>query len=43
MRLIVDAGKMLKIKLGVNLCRRNVGVTEQFLDAAQILARFQQV
>ena len=43
MRLIVYLGKMLKIKVGVDLCRADVGMAEQFLNAAQILAGLEQV
>jgi len=43
MREFVDAGEVLKIKVGVNLGGRDVCVTQQFLDAAQILARLEQM
>lgn len=43
MGLIVNAGEVLEIKVGVNLGRGDVGVAEQFLDTPQILARFEQV
>src|SRR5262245_25436479 len=43
MRGIVDLGEVLKIKVRIHLRGRNIGVTEQFLHAAQILARFEQV
>src|SRR5690606_17309921 len=42
-RSIVDLGEVLKIKVGVHLGRRNVGVSEQFLHAAQVLAGLEQV
>ena len=43
MRLIVYLGEMLKIKVGIDLRRADVGMAEQFLDAAQVLAGFEQV
>ena len=43
MREIVDAGEVLKIKVGVDLGGRDVGMTQQFLYAAQILARLEQM
>ena len=43
MSLIVYLGKMLKIKVGIDLCRADIGVSEQFLDTAQVLAGFEQV
>ena len=43
MREIIDAGEVLKIKVGVDLGGRDVCMTQQFLDAAQILARLEQM
>ena len=43
MSTVVDFGKVLEIKVRVHLCGRNVRVPEQFLDAAQILAGFEQM
>src|SRR5688572_32889283 len=43
MRCIVDPGEVLKIKVGVNLRRSDVGVAEELLDAAQVLARLEQM
>jgi hypothetical protein len=43
MCLVVNAGEMLEIKVGVDLGRADVGVTEQLLDGAQVAGGFQQV
>ena len=43
MGLIVDAGEVLEIKVGVDLGCRDVGVAEQLLHPAQVLARFEQM
>ena len=43
MRLIVNLGESLKIEMGVDLGRAQIGVAEQFLNSAQITAGFQQV
>jgi hypothetical protein len=43
MGLVIDAGEVLKIKVGVNLCRRDIGMAEQFLDTSQVLAGLEQV
>jgi hypothetical protein len=40
---VVDLGQMLKIQMCIDLGRADVGVSQEFLDAAQIGARFQQV
>ena len=40
---VVDLGEVLKVKMGIDLRRGDVGMTEQFLDAAQIGARLQQM
>jgi hypothetical protein len=40
---VVDLGEVLKIKVRVDLRGRNIGMTEQFLDATQILTRFEQM
>ncbi len=40
---VVDAGQMLEIKMRIDLGRGDVGVAEQLLDAAQVLARFEQM
>src|SRR5579863_949505 len=41
--LVICAGKVLKIKVGIDLGGADVGVSEQLLDAAQIAARFKQM
>jgi hypothetical protein len=41
--LIVDAGEMLEIKVGIHLSRRDVCVAEQFLYAPQVLTRLEQM
>jgi hypothetical protein len=41
--LIVDAGEMLKIKVGVDLGRGDVGMAQEFLHAPQILTRLEQM
>jgi hypothetical protein len=43
MGLIVDAGEMLEIKMGIHLSGGDVCVSEQFLNSAQILTGLQQV
>ena len=43
MGLVIDLGKMLEIQVGINLCRRDIRVTEQFLHCTQITTGFQQV
>ena len=43
MRSFVDAGQVLEVKVGIDLGGRDVGVTEQLLDTAKLLARFQQM
>ena len=43
MGFIVYLGKMLKIKVSINLCRADVGMSEQFLYRAEVAAGFQQV
>jgi hypothetical protein len=40
---LISAGEMLEIKVGVDLGSADVGVAQQFLYAAQVAARFQQV
>src|SRR5271154_2441192 len=40
---LVCAGKMLKIKVGIDLRGADVGVPEQFLDRAQIAAGLKQM
>src|SRR6516162_2957286 len=40
---VVDAGKVLEVKVRVDLGSRDVGVTEQLLHPAQLPARFQQM
>ena len=40
---VVDAGQVLEIKVRVDLGRADVGVPEQFLDAAQILTGFKEM
>ena len=41
--LVVDAGQVLEIKMRVDLGRGDVGVPQQLLDAAQVLARFEDM
>jgi hypothetical protein len=36
MRLIINLGQMLKIKVRVNLSGRDIGMTQQFLHRTQI-------
>ena len=43
MCLIVYLGQMLEIKVRVDLRRGDVGVAQEFLHAAQIMARFKQM
>ena len=43
MRLVINLGQMLKIQMGVNLRGRQVGVTEEFLDGAQVAGGFEDV
>ena len=43
MRFVIDAGEMLKIKMGVNLGRADVGMAEQFLHAAEVTAGLQHM
>ena len=40
---VVDAGEMLKIEVSIDLGGGYIGVSEQFLDGAQIRAGFEQV
>jgi hypothetical protein len=42
-RFVVNAGEMLKIKMGIYLCGTEIGVTEQLLHRAQVAARLQNV
>ena len=42
-RSVVDPGEVLEIKVRVDLRRADVGVAEQFLHRAQVLARLEQV
>ena len=39
----VSAGEMLEIKVRIDLCGTDAGVSEQLLDAAQVVAGFEQV
>ena len=41
--LVVYLGQMLEVKVRIHLGRRDVGVTQQFLHAAQVVARLEQV
>jgi hypothetical protein len=41
MRCIIYLGKVLKIKMGIYLGRRNIGMPQELLDAAEVLAGFQ--
>ena len=43
MRSIVNLGEMLKIKVRVHRRGGNIGMSQQFLHAAQVLARFKQM
>ena len=43
MRLVINAGEVLEIKVGVDLGRGDIGVAEQLLNASQVLAGFEQV
>ena len=43
MRSVVYLGEVLKVKVCVYLRRRDVGVAQEFLDAAQIVARLEQM
>src|SRR6266699_6389612 len=40
---VVDAGEVLEVKVGVDLGARDIGVTQELLDAAQLPARLEQV
>lgn len=42
-RLIVDLGEVLKIKVRVDLRRRDTRVAQQFLHGAQVAARLEQM
>ncbi len=39
----VDAGEVLEIKMGVDLCGTDAGVTQKFLHRPQVAAGFEQV
>ena len=43
MRFVVDAGQVREIKVRVDLRRTDVGMPQEFLDAAQVAARLEQV
>ena len=43
MRLIVDVGEMLEIKMGIDLGSRQIGVAEQLLYSTQIAGGFKHV
>ena len=43
MRLIVHAGQVLEIKVGVDLGGADIGVAQEFLHGTQIAAGFQQM
>jgi hypothetical protein len=40
---VVYLGKMPEVKVGVDLRRRDVGVSEKLLDTAKIVARFEKM
>jgi hypothetical protein len=40
---VVDLGEVLEIKVRIDLRRRDIGVTQQFLHPAQVLARLEQM
>ena len=42
-RFVVYLGQVLEVKVSIDLGRADVGVSQQLLDAAQVVARFQQV
>lgn len=42
-RRIIDLGQMLKIKVGVDLRRRDAGMAEHFLHRTQIAGRLQNM
>src|SRR5690606_39109270 len=42
-RLVVNMGQVLEIKVSVNLRCGQIGVPQQLLDPAQVVAGFQQV
>jgi hypothetical protein len=43
MSFVVYLGEMLEVKVGVDLGGRNVGMAQQLLHSAQVVAGFQQV
>jgi hypothetical protein len=43
MCLVVYLGQVLEVKVRIYLGGTDIGVTEEFLDATQIVARFEQV
>ena len=43
MRFVIDAGEVLKIKVGIDLRRADIGVTQQFLHPPQVSAGLQKV
>ena len=43
MRPIVYLGQMLEVKMGVDLRRGDIGMAEEFLDTAKIVARLEQM
>jgi len=43
MSLVVYLGKMLEVKVSINLSRRDIGMAQQFLDTTKIMARLQEV
>jgi len=40
---VVDLGEALEIEMGIDLGRRDVGVTEQFLNGPKVATRFEQM
>src|SRR5690242_3109357 len=43
MRGVVNAGEVLEVKMGVDLGRGDIGVTQELLDSAQLGAGLEQV
>ena len=42
-RLVIDLGQMLKIEMGIDLRRRDIGVPQELLDRSQVARGFEQV
>ena len=43
MRPVIDASKVLKIEVGIDLCRADVGMPQTLLDRSQVGTRFEQM